>query len=312
VERDAAFISIKQDAEFKAVEATMFTVTGITGNVGGVVANSLLSAGRKVRAVVRDEQKGDPWKRQGCEIAVADIHDAESLEKAFAGAEGVFAMAPPVFDPKPGFPEARSMAAALRAALEAAKPGRVVYLSTIGAQATRENLLTQHTLIEKELKGAGVPITFLRPGWFMENFAWDVAPAREKGVIPSFLYPLDKVFPMVATEDIGRVAAELLEETWKGVRVVELEGPRRVSPNDVAATFTKLLGKPVRMELAPRDKWEEMFRAQGITNPLPRLQMLDGFNEGWIDYESGGAGRRKGKVELEAVLKKLVGGSERS
>ena len=284
----------------------MFAVTGITGNVGGEVAKSLLAAGRKVRAVVRDERKGEEWKQQGCEIAVADIHDAESLKKAFAGAEGVFAMAPPVFDPKPGFPEARSMAAALRAALEAAKPGRVVYLSTIGAQATRENLLTQHTITEKELIGAGVPITFLRPGWFMENFAWDVAPAREKGVIPSFLHPLDKVFPMVATEDIGRAAAELLKETWTGVRVVELEGPRRVSPNEVAATFGKLLGKPVRMELVPREKWEESFRAQGITNPLPRVQMLDGFNEGWIDFEGGAAGTRKGKVELETVLKELV------
>ena len=284
----------------------MIAVMGITGNVGGAVANSLLVAGQKVRAVVRDERKGEEWKRKGCEVAVADIHDAESLKKAFAGAEGVFVMAPPVFDPKPGFPEARSMAAAVRAALEAVRPGRVVYLSTIGAQATRENLLTQHTMIEKELTGARVTITFLRPGWFMENFSWDVAPAREKGVIPSFLQPLEKAFPMVATEDIGRVAAELLGETWTGVRVVELEGPRRVSPNDVAATFSKLLGKPVQMELVPHEKWEEMFRAQGMTNPMPRVQMLDGFNEGWIDYERGAAGTRKGKVELETMLKKLI------
>jgi uncharacterized protein YbjT (DUF2867 family) len=286
----------------------MFAVTGITGNVGGVVADNLLAAGRKVRAVVRDERKGDPWKQKGCEVAVADIHEAESLKRAFAGAEGVFVMVPPVFDPKPGFPEARSMAAALRAALEAARPGKVVYLSTIGAQSTRENLLTQHTIIEKELRGISVPITFLRPGWFMENFAWDAAPAREKGVIPSFLYPLDKVFPMVATEDIGRVAAELLEETWTGARLVELEGPQRVSANDVAVTFSKLLGKPVRMELAPHEKWEEIFRAQGMTNPMPRVQMLDGFNEGWIDYEGGAAGTRKGKVELETVLKRLIEG----
>jgi NAD(P)H dehydrogenase (quinone) len=79
-----------------------------------------------------------------------------------------------------------------------------------------------------------------------------------------------------------------------------------VSPNEVAATFSKLLGKPVRVELVPRVKWEESFRAQGITNPLPRLQMLDGFNEGWIDYEGGAAGTRKGKMELDTVLKKLI------
>ena len=147
----------------------MIAVTGITGNVGGAVAQSLLAAGRKVRAVVRDERKGEPWKRQDCEMAVADIHDADSLEKAFAGAEGVFVMVPPVFDPKPGFPEAKSMAAAVRAALAAARPG-LVYLSTIGAQATRENLLTQHTIIEEALRGTAAPITFLRPDGSWKTF----------------------------------------------------------------------------------------------------------------------------------------------
>jgi uncharacterized protein YbjT (DUF2867 family) len=96
--------------------------------------------------------------------------------------------------------------------------------------------------------------------------------------------------------------------TWTGAKVVGLEGPRRFSPNDVAATFSKLLGKPVEMELVPHEKWEDSFRAQGMTNPLPRVQMLDGFNDGWIDFESGAAGTLKGKVELETVLKKLIEG----
>ena len=78
----------------------------------------------------------------------------------------------------------------------------------------------------------------------MENSSWDVAPARENGVIPSFLQPLDKPVPMVATDDIGRVAAELLQETWTGRRVVELEGPHRVTPNELAATFADLLAGP--------------------------------------------------------------------
>ena len=68
-----------------------------------------------------------------------------------------------------------------------------------------------------------VPITFVRPAWFMENSSWDVAPAKN-GVIQSFLQPLDKPVPMVATADIGCLAAELLQETWSGHRVVELEG----------------------------------------------------------------------------------------
>jgi len=46
----------------------------------------------------------------------------------------------------------------------------------------------------------------------MENCRWDVVPAREQGVIPSFLQPLDKPVPMVATADIGKLAAALLQE----------------------------------------------------------------------------------------------------
>ena len=121
------------------------------------------------------------------------------------------------------FPRRRAIGAALRSALETARPARVVYLSTIGAQAGQPNLLTQHTIIEQALGDLPVPITFLRPAWFMENCRWDVVPAREQGTIPSFLQPLDKPVPMVATADIGELAAALLQEPWSGHRVVELE-----------------------------------------------------------------------------------------
>ena len=151
-----------------------------------------------------------------------------------------------------------------------------------------------------------MPVAFLRPGWFMENFSWDVASARETGVIPSFLQPLDKPVPMVATADIGRVAAELLQEAWNGRRVVELEGPRRVTPDEIAATFAELLGRPARMEAVPRETWEALFRSQGMKNPTPRIRMLDGFNEGWIEFEAGQAGSRKGNVTMETVLGTLI------
>jgi uncharacterized protein YbjT (DUF2867 family) len=178
-----------------------------------------------------------------------------------------------------------------------------VCISTIGAQATRPSLLTQLHLMEQALGSLGIPITFLRPAWFMENAAWDVASARNNGVLSSFLQPLDKLFPMVATADVGRTAAELLRETWTGRRTFELEGPRRASPNDIAATFSKILGRPVRIEAVPRESWEDLFKSQGIKNPAPRVQMLDGFNEGWIDFEGDSV---KGEVELETVLKDVV------
>jgi len=284
----------------------MYAITGITGNVGGSVAHNLLAAGRSVRAVVRDIGKGNVWAERGCEVVKADIADATLLASAFKGAEGVFVLVPPNFDPVPGFPEARATAAALKSALEKAAPGRIVYLSTIGAQARESNLLTQHTIIEQALGELPLPITFLRPAWFMENFRWDVAAARESGIIVSFLQPLDKPVPMVATADIGREAAKLLQESWTGRRVVELEGPSRMTPNEIANTFAEVLGRRVSMDAVPRETWELLFRTHGMKNPTPRIRMLDGFNEGWIEFENGDAGSRKGEAALTSVLQTLV------
>ena len=149
-----------------------------------------------------------------------------------------------------------------------------------------------------------VPVAFLRAAWFMENASWDVEAAKA-GVVPSFLQPLDHPIPMVATADIGRTAADLLRESWTGLRIVELEGPRRYSANDVAAGFAEAVGHPVRMEPVPRDTWEALFRSQGMKHPLARIRMIDGFNEGWIDFEGNGAEHRAGRIPLETVLKHL-------
>jgi len=284
----------------------MYAITGITGKVGGAVARQLLAAGRQVRAVARDTTRADSWVARGCELAVARMEDAASLAAAFDGATGVFILPPSEFDPEPNFPEAREVIDAVSTAIRTARPQRVVCLSTIGAQAGESNLLTQRTLMEQALRDLPMPVTFLRPGWFMENAAWDVASARNDGVIASYLQPLDKPVPMVATADVGRVAAELLQQRWEGVRIVELEGPHRVSPNELASAFSRVLGHPVCAEVVDRQGWEALFRAQGMKHPLPRMRMLDGFNEGWIDFEGRADEILCGRVSLETVLRELV------
>jgi len=284
----------------------MYAITGITGKVGGEMARALLAAGQPVRAIVRDAAKGEVWARLGCEVALAGMEDAAALAKAFAGATGVFILPPPCFDPVPGYPEARAAIASVAAALAQAKPAKVLCLSTIGADAMHDNLLSQRTLMEKALQSLPMPVTFLRPGWFLENASWDVGPARESGMLHSFLQPLDKPFPMVATKDVGRTAAALIQEDWTGQRIVELEGPARVSPNDLASAFASALGKPVQALPVPRDTWEQLFLSQGMKHPLPRIRMLDGFNEGWIEFQDKGRRALKGSTDVAAVIAELV------
>jgi NAD(P)H dehydrogenase (quinone) len=289
----------------------MYAITGITGNVGAAVARALLNAGHAVRAVIRDPRKGAACETLGYDVSVADMNDSAALAAAFKGASGVFVLLPPNFDPSPDFPETRVIVAAVRRALQTARPEKVVCLSTIGAQAKPTNLLTQLRIMEESLGDLSMPVTFLRPAWFMENSLWDVAPARDLGVISSFLQPLDKPVPMVATADVGRVAAELLQERWTGRRIIELEGPARVTPNQIAATFAEIFKHRVHAEAVPRQAWEQLFGSQGMKHPGPRIQMLDGFNQGWIEFEQDETTRRRGAVELKEVLTRLAGGGSR-
>jgi uncharacterized protein YbjT (DUF2867 family) len=283
----------------------MFAITGITGKVGAAVARNLLATDLAVRAIVRDRGRAAPWEQLGCDIAIADISDTEALVAAFEGAAGVFAMLPPVFDPAPGFPEATGFIHSLKTALLRAKPPKVVALSTIGADAAQPNLLNVLGRMEQALASLPMPVTFLRAAWFMENAAWDIDSAKQ-GLIHSYLQPLDRAVPMISADDVGRAAAGLLQERWDGKRVVELEGAQRVSPNSVAAAFAKALGTPVRAEIVPRDLWESIFLAQGMKNPAPRMQMIDGFNAGWIDFPDRGAHARKGSISIDQAIATLI------
>jgi uncharacterized protein YbjT (DUF2867 family) len=286
----------------------MYAITGITGKVGGEVARYLLANGQSVRAVLRDRAKAADWAAKGCDVAIAAMENAEQLAAAFSGTEGVFILPPSDFDPEPGYPEAKRVIDQVTRALTTARPQRVVCLSTIGADAPHDNLLTQRTLMERSLSGIDLPVSFLRPGWFMENALWDVASARDEGVLRSFLQPADKAFPMVATKDVGRVAADLLRQHRTGTRIVELEGPVRVSANDLAQAFAAVLGRPVRVEIVSRESWEGLFRAQGMKNPQARIRMLDGFNEGWIEFQDQGRSAVKGDTALLEVITALVAG----
>ncbi|SFI50321.1 Uncharacterized conserved protein YbjT, contains NAD(P)-binding and DUF2867 domains [Paenibacillus sp. UNC496MF] len=287
----------------------MYTIMGVTGQVGGAVARNLLAEGHQVRAVLRDERKADDWKALGAEVAFADYRDAAALETAFAGSDGAFVLLPPLFYPEAGFPETHAFAKAIGTALQAAGTPKFVALSSVGAHRDRGlGIIESLHIFERELGRLPMPGAFLRAAWFMENALWDIAPARERGAIAHSLYPLDRKIPMISTADIGAIAAKTLRQRWSGTRRLELEGPAAYSPADLAAALAALLNRDVRAEAIPRAEWAEAFIGQGAPEDRlgGRLAMLDGFNSGWIDFERTGTESVKGEVSLAEALRKLL------
>jgi len=285
----------------------MFAVMGITGNVGGALANTLLQHGKKVRGIVRDDSKAQVWKDKGIEVVTANYDDR--LIAAFTDVEGVFCMIPPDLLPAPGFPDSIARIGAIKKAVLAAKPPRAVFLSSIGGDKTSGlGIVTPAHLLEEELSSTGVPSAFLRPGSFMENILHSIPAARTTGMYFSFYQPLERPNPLVATGDVGRIGAETLLQGWQGNRFIEISGPTYYSPNDVAAALEKALDRPVIGVAVPRETWVDTLAQHGM--PADRsgayIEMTDSFNSRWIDFGVPGTEHVKGTIDLVTAVKSLT------
>lgn len=244
--------------------AVSVLVLGATGHIGRAVAERLLANGEAVVAVTRDAAHGEPLRAAGAELAVLDVLDVEALRAAMRRARRAFLLNPPA-DPA-GDTDAAEAAtvAAMLAALDGSGLEGVVALSTYGATpAPRMGDLTALHGLEQGLAGQPIPAAVVRAAYLMSNWDLLVEPARA-GTLPA-MFPADFRLPMVAPADVGAVAARLLMAPAPATGLVQVEGPARYTPGDVAAAFARCLGRDVGVETVPPDGLEAAFRAQGFS-----------------------------------------------
>lgn len=287
----------------------MYVISGATGNTGKVAAKQLLSAGKQVRALVRDAGKAAELAALGAEVAAVDLNDQAGLERALRGAHGWYFLSPPDLQAQNFLSARGALLGSLAATAKRAAVPHVVFLSSVGAhQPSGTGIIESVHAGEVALRGAGVPSTFLRPAYFVENWASVLPVAKQDGVLPSFI-PGDLRLPMVATVDIGRLAAEALLDGPRGERALELSGPRDLTPREVAAAVSQLLGKPVNLVEPPLEAVVPTFTSFGISSDIASLfqAMYAGIASGRVSFEGGKAEARRGTTSLEESLRALLG-----
>ncbi len=270
----------------------MFVILGATGNTGRVAAETLLAAGQKVRVVVRSAEAAAAWKEKGAEAAIASIEDAGALEAAFRGATGVYFLVPPDARSEDFVGRARRYAESAARALAAAGVPHVVLLSSIGAQQEAgTGPIASVRVAEQVLSEVpGVARTFLRPSYFLDNWASVLPVAKAQGVLPTFL-PAGLKIPQISTADIGRAAARaLLDPPARGeTRVVHLAGAVDADANDIAKAVSEVIGKPVAAVEQPLDAVVPTFTSFGLSAHLAGLyrEMYEGIANGTVAYPAG-------------------------
>jgi uncharacterized protein YbjT (DUF2867 family) len=285
----------------------MYVVAGATGHTGRVVAETLQAKGQPVRVVVRRPDQAAGWKNRGAEVAVASLDDEAALAQALSGAKGAYLLLPPDATTTDFFGSREKIASAICRAIVEARLPHLVFLSSIGAHLPdAAGPIAAPGRAERRFEQLGIATTFVRAAYFLENYGGVLPMARQDGVLPSF-FPTGFTHSVVTTTDIGRTAAQALLDGPRGRRVIELSGPKDVTPAEIAATLTQILGKPVNVAEAPLESVVPTFMSFGLSQHMAEIYraMYAGCIAGAVTWEGKGE-RVRGTIGLEEGLRALL------
>jgi uncharacterized protein YbjT (DUF2867 family) len=258
-----------------------YVILGASGNTGTIIAEFLLSKGKKVRVVGRDAGRLQRFVRKGAEAYTADLSDAVALTEAFRGAHAAYLMLPPITSREDQERESDAIAKAVKqSGLRCA-----VHLSSYGAHVPEGTgpVVGLHSSEQKLNAISGLNVLHLRPAYFMENNLAAIGMIHGQGMFGHVLLP-DLKLPMIATRDVGDHAAQrLLELDFSGKQTRELLGERDLSMTEATAAIARGIGKPdLRYEQFPYDQMQQVLTQMGF--PLKRaavyIEMFKAINAG--------------------------------
>jgi uncharacterized protein YbjT (DUF2867 family) len=283
----------------------MFTVFGASGNTGSVVARRLLDAGKKIRVLVRHPEKVAELRSRGAEVLAGDVTDANAVKSALSGSEGAYLLLPPDIASTDLLARNRRIVDEYVAGLTITNVPHAVMLSSVGAQRPSGNgpIASLHYAETALPKAKGTRFTFVRAAYFMENILAFAHAITQDGVLPVLGGGESHPFPMVATADIGGVAADALLSPPGATQTIELSGPKEYSFTDAAAAASRILGRTVKVAPIPMDAVVPTLTRFGFSENMAGLyrEMIAAF-AGGLSFE--GKGRTvRGKVSLEDVLR---------
>ena len=231
-------------------------VTGATGNVGSQVVRELIALGMPVRAFVRDEDRARARLAPDVQLAVGDLSDASSVERALAGVDRVFLSSA-------DGPDKVGHEAGVVDAAAAAGVRLIVKASTMLAEAGSPlPPLDWNGRSEEHLLRSGVPATLLRSGFYMTNLLMAAEQVSGSGTVVA--PAADGRIAMIDPRDIGAVAAVVLTEPGHEGRSYRLTGPEAIGYDDVAAELSRATGSPVRYVDVPEHAARAGLEATGM------------------------------------------------
>jgi NAD(P)H dehydrogenase (quinone) len=215
-------------------------VTGASGHLGRLVVESLLDLdvpADQIVAAARTPQKAAGLAARGVQVREADYDRPETLASAVAGADRLLLVSGVDFGRR-----AQQHQAVVDAAREA-RVGHIAYTSIPYADTTPIAIAPEHKATEELIRASGLPFTFLRNGWYTENYDGAIAQAAASGVLIGSAG--DGLISAAARAAYAAAAAAVLTGQGHQGKVYELGGDPAWTYAELAAQIARTAGTPV-------------------------------------------------------------------
>ena len=294
----------------------MIAVMGATGNTGGTVAQQLLQGQARVRAIGRSKERLQPLVARGAEAAIGDIKDDLFLAEAFRDAEAVYAMIPPDHRAENQDRRVDEIGEATVRAINDTGVTHVVFLSSLGGELPSGTgpVAGLHRQEERLKRIPRIHLLILRPAYFFENHFGSLPLIKHQGINGGAIAP-DVPFPMIATSDIGSVAAAALTaRDFRGMTVRELLGPRDLTMREVTGILGGKIGRPdLPYVQFPDEAFVQGMVQAGFAEPVARLfvELSHAINERRVRSLEGRTDRNTTSTSFEEFANLLAAAYER-
>lgn len=257
-------------------------VTGATGQLGSMVVESLLNSvpAEQVAVSVRNPAKAEALRARGVEVRQGDFDQPEGLEAAFAGIDRLLIISADGDNETRIRQHLNAVAAA-----ERAKVGFIAYTSLANAMESSIFLAPVHRVTEEAIRKTGIPFSFLRNNWYLENESSSIQAVLAGA--PWVTSAGEGKVGWATRRDYAEAAAAVLAGPGHENTIYELSG-KPVSQAEFVSTLSSLLGREVPVVRVDDAGYADIMKQAGVPEGfLPFLVGIQsGIRDGALDVES--------------------------
>lgn len=273
----------------------MILVVGATGQLGTAICRRIRDTGQPVRALVRltsDPARVEHLRSLGTEIVQGNLKDRKSLDVACKGVKAVISTATITVSRQPDDTIQNVDHAGQIHLVDAAMTTGVehfIYISYSKNLKTDSPLTTAKRTVEQHLIKSGMTYTILRPSYFMEVWLNPIVGFDYPNAKATIYGQGENKLSWISLGDVAAFAVAALDHTGMRDAILELGGPKALSPLEAVRIFEKTSGKSFEVQCVP----SEVLHAQQTQATDSVAQSFSALMQ---DYANGDS------IDMTAVL----------